>query len=70
MSNEKLITMQFSMNLRQILENRGLTQKELADKMGISKTAVNQWAKGKKMPRMGKIDNSPILLYNIYIARR
>ena len=33
MSNEKLITMQF---LRKILENRGLTQRELADKMGIS----------------------------------
>ena len=47
MSNEKLITMQFSMNLRQILENRGLTQKELADKMGISKTAVNQWTQGE-----------------------
>ena len=56
MSNEKLITMQFSLNLRKILENRGLTQKELADKMGISKTAVNQWTQGKKMPRMGKID--------------
>ena len=36
MSNEKLITMQFSLNLRKILGNRGLTQKELADKMGIS----------------------------------
>ena len=31
MSNEKLITMQFSLNLRKILENRGLTQKELAE---------------------------------------
>ena len=56
MLNDKLITKQFGENLSRILENRGMTQKDLALRLAIAPSAVNAWVKCKKMPRMSKID--------------
>ncbi len=46
----------FAQNLRNYIESRGKTQKELAEIVGVSAPTMNDWLKGKKMPRMGKIE--------------
>lgn len=43
-------------NLTDILYERQMTKRELADKIGVSPTIVSQWCSGKKSPRMDKID--------------
>ena len=46
----------FAKNLRFYMENRGKTQKELADIAGVSAPTVCDWLKAKKYPRIDKID--------------
>ncbi len=46
----------FSKNLRYYMESRGKTQKELAEIVGVSAPTVNEWLKGKKFPRIDKIE--------------
>lgn len=46
----------FARNLRNYMESRGRTQKELAEIVGVSAPTMNDWIKGKKLPRMGKIE--------------
>ena len=43
--------MDFKNNLTYYRERAGLTQGELADKIGISQAAINQLEKGKTNPR-------------------
>ncbi len=45
----------FSTNLNRYLSDAGLTQKEIADKIGVSPQTFNTWCKGIAIPRMGKI---------------
>lgn len=35
---------------------RGLSQQELADKLGVVQSAVNQWEHGKRYPRLDKLE--------------
>ncbi len=37
-------------------ERKGLTQKQVADRLGVSTTAVCDWENGKKVPRLGSLD--------------
>lgn len=46
----------FRINLKRLLNMKGATQKELADYMHVSPVTVNDWLKGRKMPRMNKLD--------------
>lgn len=46
----------FSSNLKRLLKEKNITQLELADYIGVSDASVNNWANGKKMPRMDKVD--------------
>ena len=46
----------FSRNLRKILEEKEVSQRELAKRLDITPQAVNDWCQGKSMPRMRKID--------------
>lgn len=39
-----------SRNLGYFLNKRGISQKELAVKMGVSQAAVTNWVKGKNLP--------------------
>lgn len=39
------------MTLRQLREKKGLTQKDLANSLGVDQSAVSLWKKGKTMPR-------------------
>lgn len=43
-------------NLHYYLERSGKTQKELAEIIGVSTSAINDWMKGKAYPRIDKIE--------------
>lgn len=46
----------FAENLRYYMEKSGRTQKELADIVGVSAPTMHDWLKGKKYPRIDKIE--------------
>lgn len=46
----------FNENLKQILNEQGLRQKDLAIMVGVSIPTVSEWCSGKKMPRMKMLD--------------
>lgn len=46
----------FAKNLRDWLYVRDISQRELADKLGVSPTIVSAWCRGEKSPRMSKVD--------------
>ncbi len=46
----------FSRRLRYYLAQNDMTQKELADKLGVGTTSVYNWTNGVKSPRMDKVD--------------
>lgn len=43
-------------NVRQLREARGLTQAELAAKLGVTRGSISQWENGISAPRMGVIE--------------
>lgn len=45
----------FAKNLRYYLALSGKSQKELAQIIGVSAPTMNEWCKGKKTPRMDKV---------------
>ena len=46
----------FSRRLRHYLSVNNMTQKELAQKLGVGTTSVYNWVNGVKSPRMDKVD--------------
>lgn len=46
----------FKNNLNFLIQKKGVTQRDVADALKITPAAVNEWVKGKKVPRMDKID--------------
>ena len=46
----------FAKNLRRYMENKGISQKELADIIGVSAPTMNDWLQAKKYPRIDKIE--------------
>lgn len=46
----------FAENLKKYMDAKGITQKELAEIVGVSATSVNEWIKAKKYPRIDKIE--------------
>lgn len=47
--------MDFAQKLRQMREEAGLTQGDLADKLDVSRPAVSSWESGKIRPRLNKL---------------
>ena len=45
----------FSKNLRKYMASSGKTQKELAEIVGVTAPTFNEWIKGKKFPRIDKV---------------
>lgn len=45
----------FSKNLRKYMDSSGKTQKELAEIVGVTAPTFNEWIKGKKFPRIDKV---------------
>lgn len=56
MSKEESIRSVICGNLNRLLRQRKMTQKELSEYMGVSASTVNDWVRGKKIPRMDKVD--------------
>lgn len=46
----------FAKNLRKYMESKGITQKELAEIIGVSAPTLNEWLQAKKYPRIDKIE--------------
>ena len=46
----------FSRNLAMYLQRVGKSQREMADIIGVSSSTFNEWMKGKKYPRIDKIE--------------
>lgn len=46
----------FAKNLNFYLETTGKTQKEVAEAIGVAPASLNEWIKGKKYPRIDKIE--------------
>lgn len=46
----------FAKNLSYYLMELGKTQKEVAEAIGVTPTSLNEWMKGKKYPRIDKIE--------------
>lgn len=46
----------FAENLKRYIKMNGKTQREVAEVVGVSSPTMHDWLKGKKMPRMGKIE--------------
>ena len=58
--------------IRQIIEEKGLSQQAFADVLGVNQTTVSQWLLGKKKPGYDsilllyqKFDVEPNLLFGI-----
>ena len=46
----------FAKNLNFYLDTTGKTQKEVAEAIGVAPASLNEWIKGKKYPRIDKIE--------------
>lgn len=46
----------FSRNLKYYVEHSGKTQKMIAEDLGFARSVMNEWIKGKKYPRIDKIE--------------
>lgn len=46
----------FAKNLQHYMNEKGITQKELAEIVRVSPPSVNEWIKAKKYPRIDKIE--------------
>ena len=52
----------FGNNLAYYVERSGKSQRELADMLGVASSTFNDWVKGRKYPRIDKIE----MLANIF----
>lgn len=52
----------FAGNLRRLLQQKNLTQLELAEYMGVASSTVSDWCSGKKYPRVQKIERMAAFL--------
>ena len=46
----------FAKNLKYYVERSGKTQKELSEIVGVATSTFSDWTKGKKYPRMDKVE--------------
>lgn len=54
--NSKETNLVFANNLNRLIERSGKTKKEIAEVIGVAPSTFNEWTKGKKYPRMGKVE--------------
>ena len=53
-------------NLRNYIEQSGMLDKEVASAVGVSPATLSEWTKGKKYPRIDKIE----LLANLFHVQK
>lgn len=46
----------FAKNLQYYMEQKGISQKELSEIIGVSAPTLNEWIKAKKYPRIDKVE--------------
>ena len=51
------------MRIRELREQAGLTQDQIAEHMGVDQAAVHRWEIGKAMPRAAKLPELAALLH-------
>lgn len=54
--SEQELTAIIAENIKAILEEKGMEQKDLAQAIGVSPSSVSRWISGEKMPRASSID--------------
>lgn len=47
--------MKYIETIKQLMQERNLTQQKLADELGVNQTTVGQWLMGKKKPSYDNI---------------
>lgn len=52
MTDEKILRDNIRMNLIALRESRGLMQSEVADKIGLTRSAVAAWEQGISLPKL------------------
>ena len=55
-NNERWSKEVFARNLQHYMDRDGINQKEMAKVVGVSASAINDWVKCKKYPRIDKIE--------------
>ena len=53
---EEKFSILFGKNLARYMQQHNVSQNELARRLGVSPTSVNNWCQGLKTPRMDKVD--------------
>lgn len=51
----EVVGMSVASNIRSLRKKNGLTQEELADMVGVSRSTVTQWERDWSSPRMGMV---------------
>ena len=46
----------FSINLKRLMEQRGVSRQDLSRVLGVSYFTISDWVNGKKYPRMDKVE--------------
>ena len=46
----------FSINLRRLMEQKGVSRQDLSKVLGVSYFTISDWVNGKKYPRMDKVE--------------
>lgn len=46
----------FSINLRRLMERKGVSRQDLSKVLGVSYFTISDWVNGKKYPRMDKVE--------------
>ena len=54
--------MEFNEKLQQLRKEKGLTQKQLADNLGVDPSAVSLWESGKTAPTVANLMKIAVIL--------
>ena len=46
----------FAINLQRLMDTKGVSRQEISQVLGISYFTISDWVKGKKYPRMDKVE--------------
>lgn len=46
----------FSINLKRMMDQRGVSRQDLSKMLGVSYFTISDWVNGKKYPRMDKVE--------------
>lgn len=50
-------------NIAALLNEKGYSQQDLADALGVNKSTVSAWVSGKKTPRMDKVEDMAAIFH-------